>query len=202
MKKLQFWAIILSIMSILAACTSSDTSQEDYVFWENPEGTLAVAIPAETILRDWKRSESNLDVSLRISYEPMHDKTKQVIVAFYHSEVDIRSDYTTYYNIAFTYLETFLDNYANSGLTWVPESFAEKNTTINRRPAIQFNTDLINADNEQEIHFSVIVAEGVRHYLVITIFCEKDNYIEERSSPLWQVIESVDELDVLQITRE
>ena len=196
MKKLQLLAIVILILLTLTACNSPDTPPDTPVFWENPEATLQVSIPTEEVLRDWKRLKSDLDVSLSVSYEPMHDESKQVIVAFYHSEIDIRSDYTTYYNIAFTYLETFLDNYINEGLIWVSESFSEKNTTISGYPAIQFNTDLIHNEFEQEVHFSVIVVEGERHYLVITMLCPKENYTEDRTSPLWRVIESVEELDV------
>ena len=200
MKKTCFLTVIIFVILILTACSSPesipDYSLDEYTIFKNPEDTLQVPILASDVFLNWKQLESDLDNSIRLSYEPSHDETKQVIIRFNHSAIDIFSDRYDYYGLSVEYFKQFLDNYINGGFTWVPHGILAKEITIKNRSALQHDTTFIQPESDQEMHLSVILVEGEKHYLVITIFCQKENYTEDRTSPLWRVIESVEELDV------
>lgn len=66
------------------------------------------------------------------------------------------------------------------------EDISQKETTVNGFSAIQYDSDFISSQLGQELHLSVMVAKGEEYYIIITILCDKNSYIDDRNQSVLQ----------------
>ena len=185
MKRSYILGCAMLVLFMFGSCVRSDVIK-------NPTSVLQVTIPPGTHYNYWKILESDDNVRLRLSYAPMRDLDKEIIIAFDPWEVEISE--LSLPEFSQNIQDMILGNYiVNNGVELITDDILPQETTINNYRAIQYDSGFYHNGNVK-LYLSVIVAEAEKHSIIITILCNEKDYSVDRTHDIWKVIDSVSEI--------
>ncbi len=192
--------ILLSFLIIPSVMIGSITgnlyvrTNADHINLFNPDKTLKVVIEPRELNVNWKQLESDYSSRLRLSYAPNRNIPDEVVVAFDLLKDEISPDLSL---IEFSkeINDYIMGNYSRmDGITVLAIDDSAEEITINGKPAMKWDNMLLDVNDGQIAHLSIILTEGKEHYVHINILCDVKDYSDDRDMPYWKVIETMEEL--------